>query len=273
MAKPIVKWVGGKSRLLKHILPKLPNEFNTYIEPFVGGGALFFNLAPKKAIINDINSELINLYKVILKDKVKYFEKLEEFKKMDSEKFFYEIRSLDREANFIKKHNSINRAARFVYLNKTCYGGLFRVNSKGHFNTPYAKVINGKKIIDKNNTKAAIKILKNSKIYNTDYKKILQKAKPGDFVFIDPPYLPWKTETTFTSYDKTSFGIKEHKELSKLIDKLTHNNIKVMVTNHATNLVKEIYKNLNFKKIKVTRTVSCDAKTKSGYYEYIMTNY
>ena len=273
MIKPFVKWAGGKQRLLKHIKPLLPKEINNFIEPFVGGGAVFLNVDYKKAIINDINKELILTYKIIKKDYKKLIEKLREFKEKDSYDFFTSLRKLDREPKFDNTEDVL-KAARFIFLNKTCYGGLYRVNSKGHFNVPYAKNINGKKFFDEKNFQNVSKKLKNTRIYNKDYLKIFSLAKKGDFVFIDPPYLPSnEVKNTFNSYNKKTFTINDHKKLSLEISKLTKKGVWVMATNHSTSLVKKIYKNLNFIEIKVTRTISCSGQTKSGHKELIMTNY
>ena len=178
---PILKWAGGKRQLIPELKKYIPNKFNKYIEPFFGGGALFFHLAYDNSIINDNNPEIINLYQEISKRPKLIIEELEKYK--NNEKFFYALRNSSPKT-------SIKKAARTIFLNRTCFNGLYRVNKKGQFNVPYGKSQNIN-FVDKKNLLLASKILKKTKIYNLDYKFIMQKfCKKKDFVFLDPPYLP-----------------------------------------------------------------------------------
>jgi DNA adenine methylase len=207
-AKPFVKWAGGKTKLVPEILKYLPEKYNNYIEPFVGGGALFFALKPKKAILNDINSELIATYKVIQKKPEELIFLLEDYQKKHNKDFYYKTRSTN-----VESLDDVEVAARFVYLNKTCFNGLYRVNQKNEFNVPMGSYKNPT-ILDEENILKCSRAFKNVEFYNMDYRDFLsQFAKPNDFVYLDPPYIP---VSEYSAFDRYSKNLKYSTKLNSL---------------------------------------------------------
>ena len=195
---PIVKWVGGKRQLMFELLKNMPKNYNRYFEPFIGGGALFFELLPENAYISDMNEELINLY-TIVRDNV--YELIEDLSRHEvSKEYFLKIRNIDRTEKYAEL-SDIERASRFIYLNRTCFNGMYRVNSKGEFNVPFGHYKNPR-IIDENNLLNSSVLLKNTEIRHADFSEILKKVKKGDFVYLDPPYVPLSETSSFTSYTK-----------------------------------------------------------------------
>ena len=215
--KPFVKWAGGKRQILDKLKSLMPEEYNTYYEPFVGGGALLFDLAPKNAVINDSNSELMNVFSVLCSEKLynKMCKYLNKFERKHSEEFYYEIRNIDRNKKKFNKLNPSKRAARTIYLNKACFNGLYRVNSKGEFNVPFGKK-NKVNTYDGENLLNVYSYLSNCE-YNinilcTDFEDSVSTAKKGDFVYFDPPY---DSDTnTFNSYTEDGFGKEEQRRLA-----------------------------------------------------------
>ncbi|MGL4343411.1 MAG: DNA adenine methylase [Metamycoplasmataceae bacterium] len=266
LTKPFIKWAGGKRQLLNRIIPLLPKTFNNYIEPFIGGGALFFALQPQKAIINDINKELIVSYETIRDNYLELNKNLNKYQKKHSELFYYEKRKYQPKTN-------LNIATRFIYLNKAGFNGLYRVNAQGNFNVPFNKSekVN---LYEVKNIQNINKYLSNSqiKIFNKDFGNILKKAKANDFVFCDPPY---DTDTKqFTSYNKTSFGKEEQLRLANYLKELNQKKVKWMLTNHDTSFIKNLYQDFNIKIISVNRSINSNGlKRKNSSNEVIITNY
>lgn len=263
---PYVKWVGGKRQMINELISLVPKHYNNYIEPFFGGGALFFYLQPKDAIINDLNSEITNSMNVI---KTKYdslISLLDEFTRKHNETFYYEIRNENSNDKLIK-------AARFIYLNKAGFNGMYRVNKNNQFNVPFGKKekIN---LYNVDNLSKINKLLNNNniKIFNKSYKDILENVQPNDFVFLDPPYDTDKNE--FTSYTNLGFDRKNQEELACLLDHLSEKGIRWMLTNNATDFIIKRYKKYNQKIIKTNRSINCDAtKRKKSANEIIIWNY
>ncbi|MBW9219251.1 DNA adenine methylase [Anoxybacillus ayderensis] len=255
--KPILKWAGGKQQMLDVLLPQVPKQFNRYIEPFFGGGALFFALEPKNAIISDSNPELINLYQVVADNVEELISLLKEMK--NDESFYYEIRALNPESL-----TRVERAARTIYLNRTCYNGLYRVNRKGQFNVPYGKYKNPK-ICDEENLRATSLLLQNTVIVEGDYKDVLKDhAKPGDFIFLDPPYLPVGKYSDFKRYTKEQFYEEDHIELAQEVDRLHELGCYVILTNSNHPLVHELYGKYNIRVYKTRRNINSDASKRTG---------
>ena len=268
---PFVKWVGGKRNVIQNHLKKyLPLDFKRYIEPFVGGGAMFCYIKPIAAIINDINYELITCYEVIKNDEINLLRKIDEYTKNHSKNYFYKIRNINEEKN-------IDIAARFMYLNKTCFNGIYRVNSKGKFNVPF----NGKKkeelkIYDKENIKNWNKFLNtnNIEIFNKNFSEILDMAEDGDFVYCDPPYDYEEGTTGFDSYNKDSFGQKNQILLANKLKELDKRNVKWMLSNHNTKLINELYKDFNIIKISTNRMINSNASKRINTgNEVVVINY
>lgn len=256
-AKPILKWAGGKTQLLNEIVPKIPKSFNKYIEPFIGGGALFFALAPRRAVISDSNPELVNMYQQVADNVLKVIEYLKTYKNTKEE--FYEVRKLDWE-NLSKEE----AAARTIYLNKTCFNGLYRVNKKGGFNVPYGKY-KAPNICDEITLLKASEILKKVKIICGDYLDVLKEyAEAGDFIFLDPPYLPISEYSDFKRYTKEQFHDKDHIELAKEVMRLRELGCHVILTNSNHPLVHELYQSFNIDVIQTKRYVSCNGNNRKG---------
>ena len=206
LLSPLLKWVGGKRQLLSDILPMVDNKCSTYVEPFIGGGAVLFSMQPKRAIINDYNHELINVYRVVRDNLDELLELLYIHQANNSSEYYYEVRAWDRD-EYLNKMTNIEKAARIIYLNKTCYNGLYRVNSAGQFNSPYGRYKNPN-IVNEAVLKAVSKYFKNNDIdiRNGDYKDTLINLDKRSFVYLDPPYMPISSSSSFTGYTEGGFG-------------------------------------------------------------------
>lgn len=232
--KPILKWAGGKTQLLSELLPKVPKSFNRYIEPFFGGGALFFAIQPEKAIISDSNPELINMYRQVADDADGVVSCLKIYE--NTAEMFYEVR--DQEWTDLSKSEA---AARTIYLNHTCFNGLYRVNKQGRFNVPYGKYTNPR-ICDEDALYAASHLLKKAQIICGDFFLVLENnAKEGDFIFLDPPYLPVSEYADFKRYTKEQFYEEDHVELAKIVTRLQERGCNIILTNSNHPLVHELY--------------------------------
>ncbi len=276
LVSPVVKWVGGKRQLLKDIGPHLPEEVRNgragYYEPFVGGGAVLFYLQPKRAVINDNNEELVNLYRVI-KDYPS--ELVEDLKKhSNEEEYFYEIRGLDRDRETFLKLNDVERASRIIFLNKTCYNGLFRVNSAGEFNTPFGRYRNPN-IVNEITIRAIHNYFVNSDvtILNTDFESALENINQGSFVYFDPPYDPVSDSANFTGYTKGGFGREEQKRLKNVCDILSGKDVKFLLSNSATDFIRELYSDYHVRTIKAGRAVNSRTDRRGAVEEVLVRNY
>lgn len=256
-AKPILKWAGGKTQLLKELLPLIPGEYGKYIEPFVGGGALFFAAQPHNAVISDSNPELINVYLQVANNLDALIDCLKTYQ--NTKEFYYNVRQQDRETL-----SDVEAAARMIYLNKTCFNGLYRVNRQGNFNVPYGRYKNPK-ICDEETLRNASKILRKATIECGDYLEILKKyAKPGDFVFLDPPYVPVGEYGDFKRYTKEQFYEKDHENLAKEVARLHELGCTIVLTNSNHPLVHQLYDQYGMRIIPTKRYISCDGKKRTG---------
>lgn len=272
--KPFVKWAGGKRQIIDKLKMYVPDEFNTYYEPFVGGGALLFELSPREAVINDYNEELMNVF-LCIKDDDKFTKMCSELNRHEmnhSEEYYYQIRNIDRDKSKFKKLSDYKRAARTIYLNKACFNGLYRVNSKNEFNVPF----NGKNKVntyDGQNLGIIHAFLNFNKItiLSTDFEESVKTAKEGDFIYFDPPY---DSETsTFNSYTENGFGRGEQIRLAKVYKELADRGCFVMLSNHNTALVQDLYKDYNIHLIEAKRNINSDGKKRGKVEEVIITNY
>lgn len=255
--RPPLKWVGGKTQLLDALFDRIPERFDTYIEPFFGGGALFFALQPQHAVIADSNPELINFYRQLAADVDAVIEGLSCY--ANTAEHFYALRAQDR----IKLAPS-EAAARTLFLNRTCFNGLYRVNRKGHFNVPYGKYKNPK-LFDKDNLMRASELLASATIIHDDYKTVLRKyAHRNDFVFLDPPYLPISENADFKRYTKEQFYEKDHSELAEEVKRLEHKGCHVILTNSNHPAVHEQYARYEIDLIPTKRYVSCHGASRTG---------
>ena len=256
-AKPILKWAGGKTQMLGDLIPKVPTSYGRYIEPFFGGGAMFFALQPVNAVVGESNPELINMYRQVadhVDDVINYLKEYENTSEM-----FYAVRSL--EWTSLPKAEA---AARTIFLNKTCFNGLYRVNKQGRFNVPFGKYKNPK-ICDEDGLRAASEVLKKAEILCGDYLLVLEHyAQPGDFVFLDPPYLPTSEYSDFKRYTKEQFYEEDHVELAKMIMTLHERGCHVILTNSNHPLVHELYAPFTIDVIQTKRYISCNGSTRKG---------
>lgn len=256
-ANPILKWAGGKTQLLSELLPKVPDRYGRYIEPFFGGGALFFALEPEKSIIADSNPELINMYRQVADNVDDVIAVLKKYK--NTAESFYSVRNQDW-----AQLPSVEAAARTIFLNKTCFNGLYRVNKDGKFNVPYGKYANPK-ICDENGLRAASMALKKATILCGDYLLVLDHyAQAGDFVFLDPPYLPISEYADFKRYTKEQFYEEDHVELAKMVMRLQERGCYVILTNSNHPLVHELYAPFTIDVIQTKRHISCNGSTRKG---------
>ncbi|MHA1232725.1 MAG: DNA adenine methylase [Candidatus Helarchaeota archaeon] len=267
--RPFLKWAGGKRQLIPQMSKYFPKKFKKYIEPFVGGGAIFFYLLPRDAILIDINSELINTYKVI-KNNVQ--DLIISLKKHKNEKaYFYKIRNLDRDLKIFKNLSDVERASRTIYLNRCCYNGLYRVNSKGQFNVPFGKYKNPN-FCDERNLLAVHKALKNAKIINDSFEKCLDFAERGDFIYLDPPYVPISNSANFTSYTKDNFGKKDQIKLYNVFKILDERGCKVMLSNSYNDFILELYKDYKINILQAKRVINSDATKRGEINEVLIIN-
>ena len=270
---PFVKWAGGKRQLIPQIRERMPEKYNNYYEPFVGGGAVLFELQPANALINDINKALINTYNIICNEADAFLEainKLDEEMWEDGKAYYYSVREHYND-KLMKSEYDVELAALFVFINKHCFNGLYRVNGKGLFNVPYNN--SRRTSADENVIREVSKYLKGVKIINGDFEEACKDAKKGDFVFIDSPYAPLNP-TSFESYTKEGFDIESHKRVAKLYDELTGRGCHCMLTNHNTELINELYGNKGYKidVVSVKRMINSDASNRVGK-EVIICNY
>ena len=272
--KPFVKWAGGKRQIIDKLLEYAPKEFNTYFEPFVGGGALLFELSPKNAVINDSNKELMNVYDCIKDENkfVKMCRELNHYEANHSEEFYYEIRNKDRDKSKFNKIVDYKRAARTVYLNKSCFNGLYRVNSKNEFNVPFNKK-NKVNTYDSGNLGIIHSYLNfnNVKTLSLDFEESVKDANKGDFIYFDPPYD--SDTSTFNSYTEDGFGKKEQERLAKVYKELSDRGCYVMLSNHNTKLINELYKDFNIHVIEAKRNINSNGSKRGKVEEVIITNY
>lgn len=272
--KPFVKWAGGKRQIIDKLKKYVPDEFDTYYEPFIGGGALLFELSPKKAVINDSNEELMNVYECLCDEEKfkKMCSVLNHYETEHSEAFYYDIRNKDRNKNSYNRLSCYTKAARTIYLNKACFNGLYRVNSKNEFNVPFGKKLkvntyDGGNLITVSNYLT----MNDIKILCVDFEDAVKSAKKGDFVYFDPPYD--SDTSTFNSYTEDGFGKEEQRRLAKVFKELDAKGVYVMLSNHNTSLVNELYKDYHIHLIEANRSINANGKKRGKVEEVIITNY
>ncbi|MGG3400935.1 DNA adenine methylase [Bacillus paranthracis] len=271
LAQPFLKWAGGKRQLLPEIRKYVPKRINTYYEPFIGAGAVLFDIQPKRAVINDINSELAGVYNVI---KNNVDELIEDLKKHENDKdYFYEIRDLDRQEEY-KNLSPVQRASRIIYLNKTCFNGLFRVNSQGQFNVPFGKYKNPQ-IVNEIVLRAVHNYLSsnNVTILNGDFETAVEKAKKGDFVYFDPPYDPVSDTSSFTGYSLDGFNKDDQRRLKYLFVELDKRGVNVLLSNSATDFIQELYEGFNIQIVSASRNINANASGRGKIDEVLVMNY
>lgn len=273
LISPILKWVGGKRQLLDQIRPFIP-EFSTYYEPFIGGGAVLFDIQPSKAIINDSNAELINVYKIIKEQPEQLIEMLRQHKELNSKDYFYDIRGLDRDKSKYEQLSNIEKAARIIYLNKTCYNGLFRVNSLGEFNSPWGKYKNPN-ITNEKTIKALSNYLNTADITIKcgDYREALAGVDKKSFVYLDPPYMPISTSSSFTGYTANGFGEEDQIALKEQCDLLNKRGVKFLLSNSSCKFIEDLYKDYIVTKVCAKRVINSRGNKRGEIDEVLVRNY
>lgn len=271
MVKPFLKWIGGKRQLLPELKKYIPEKFQIYYEPFVGAGALFFHLQPKRAVVNDYNKELINCYHAIRDKVTEVIEYLDTFE--NNEETYYKIRNMDRLDNWHNYPDAF-KAARTIYLNRTCFNGLYRVNSQGYFNVPYGKHKNPF-IPEKDTLIDVSNYLKtnNIEIHNVDFADVVSSATKYDFIYFDPPYDPVSDTSNFTSYTSNGFAKQDQIRLRNCFEELTKKGCKCMLSNSATDFIKDLYKDFKIIEVQAKRSINCKGNKRGKIPEVIIMNY
>ncbi len=272
LVMPVVKWVGGKRQLLPVLTPLLPECFTTYCEPFLGGGALLFCCQPQRAIINDTNSDLIQMYEVIRDDVESLILELKKYK--NESDYFYMVRDWDRDEQKYNLLSKMEKASRIIYLNKTCYNGLFRVNSAGEFNTPFGNYKNPN-IVNADALRAVSQYFQKADITIScrDYADVLADVPRGTFVYLDPPYDPISDTANFTGYVRGGFDREDQVRLRECCDELDHRGIKFILSNSSTNFIREQYSAYNIITVQAKRAINSDATRRGQVDEVVVRNY
>ncbi len=271
-AKPFIQWVGGKREMIPQYEEFIPKKFNTYYEPFLGGGAMFFYLQPEKAVLSDNNTELIKSYEGVRDNAEEVIKILKELKSKHSEELYTKVRNLDREISIFHKLNNAEIAARMIYLNQTCFNGLYRVNQKSQFNVPIGSSLN-RLICDEHTLRNASKVLKKITIEETDFNTSVNNAQKGDFIYCDPPYYPVSVYSDFTRYTKEKFYKEDQVRLKNEIDRLSKIGCKVMLSNSDCEFIRDLYADYNLHKVYSNRSLNCKKDQRGKVSELLITNY
>ncbi|WP_059000658.1 DNA adenine methylase [Leptolyngbya sp. NIES-2104] len=274
LPRPFIKWAGGKSQLIAQYVFHFPERYQNYYEPFVGGGAIFFHLQPSQSLLIDINLELVNVYRCVRDRVEELIDRLEHHHQHHSPDHYYQVRAqLAPNDDWFYEGNNIDRAARLIYLNKTCFNGLYRENSKGHFNVPigsYKKPA----IYDPQILKADSIALQTAKIEPGAFDQVLQYARSSeDFVYFDPPYYPLSPTSSFTAYNRYSFSEAQQIQLRDVMRELSDRGVKVMLSNSDCPFIQELYKEFNIHTIYATRNINCNPEKRGKITEVLVTNY
>ena len=271
--QPFTKWTGGKRQLLGELRSYMPETYGRYFEPFVGGGALFFDLAPEQAVINDFNEELINAYRQIKNNPAELINLLIKHKENNGKDYYLALRSADRDGR-ISRMTGVERAARILYMLRVDFNGLYRVNSKNQFNVPYGRYKNPK-IVDVDLLYQISEYLNENdiEILQTDFAEAVKDAQTGDFVYFDPPYIPLNETSSFTSYTHEGFSYEEQIRLRNTFKELTERGVYAMLSNSSSPLVEELYKDFNIYFVEAQRTNGAKSSSRGKISEIIVTNY
>ena len=271
-AAPVVKWVGGKRQLLPQILPLIPKRMTTYCEPFLGGGAVLFALQPKRALVNDLNQDLMTVYRVIKENADALIEHLSRHE--NTPEYFYRIRDLDRDKAAYAALSDVEKASRLLYLNKTCYNGLFRVNASGAFNSPYGHY-RRPNIVNEQTIRGVSRYFNSCDItfFSGDFAAVLEQVPKGGFVYLDPPYDPVSDTASFTGYNKGGFGREEQVRLKECCDALTARGVKFLLSNSATTFIRELYGSYRVSLVQARRAVNSVASRRGAIEEVLVRNY
>lgn len=272
LVTPVLKWVGGKRQLLDTLRPLLPKTISKYCEPFIGGGAMLFDLQPKKALVNDINSDLILVYTVIRDSVDELIQRLEQFE--NTSEMFYNVRDWDRDREKYEALSDIERAARIIYLNKTCYNGLYRVNNAGEFNAPFGNYKNPN-IVNAPVLRAVNAYFNAAEItFSTvDYAELLKNVRRGTFVYLDPPYDPVSDTSSFTGYARGGFTRDDQIRLRECCDELNRRGVRFMLSNSSTDFIREQYAAYHITTVQAKRAINSVASKRGDIDEVVVRNY
>jgi DNA adenine methylase len=267
--KPFLRWAGGKSRIVKVLVSFMPqsNFFNRYFEPFFGSGALFFCVCPNQAILSDLNRDLINCYKEVAHRPVEVWCLLQVYKECDSKEYYYHVRSQEP-----RRLDPVERAARFIYLNKAAFNGIYRVNQQGKFNVPYGPSFKGPALPEKSLLEAAGKLLKRAKLLAADYREVCESAKQGDFVYLDPPYPPTNGTAYFTHYTPFRFNWSDQQEVSRVFQELDKKGCFVMMSNSDRKEIRLMFQGYNMRRLNIIRWLGSNGN-RFRVRELVVTNY
>lgn len=265
---PILKWAGGKGQLLSQMARYFPNDYGKYFEPFLGGGAVFFHLLPKEALLSDSNPDLIQVYEAVRDDPDGLMAALRSHRMRPvTEQYFYRVRKQDP-----RQLSRLERAARMVFLNKTCFNGLYRVNSKGEFNVPFGRYRNPALYVEAN-IRAASSALKGVELLAVDFREACKLPRRGDFVYIDPPYQPLSKTAAFTDYTREGFGEQDQRDLAEAFRRLDRRGCKVMLSNSATPMLRDLYREFESVTLKAKRAINCKGTDRGAIDELLVMNY
>lgn len=272
--RPFIKWAGGKTQLISQYADYFPDGDLNYYEPFVGGGAIFFHLQPARSRLIDINLELINVYRCVRDQVEELIDRLEQHQQQHCSEHYYQVRSqLVVSDDWFYQGNNVDRAARLIYLNKTCFNGLYRENSKGHFNVPLGSYKNPA-IYDPEILRADAIALQSAQIEPGSFEQVLQYAQSSeDFVYFDPPYYPISPTSSFTAYNRYSFSEEKQVQLRDVVAELSDRGVKVMLSNSDCEFVRDLYKDFNIHTIYATRNINCNAEKRGKITEVLVTTY
>lgn len=268
-ARPFIKWVGGKTQLLPELLQRVPSQCDRYFEPFLGGGALFFGLQPRNAVLTDINGDLVTLYQVIRDDVEALIADMAQH--IYDKDYYYSLRRIDRTSDY-DTWSPVQRASRLIYLNKTCYNGLYRVNSKGQFNVPFGRYTNPT-IVDADNLRACSQALQGLTIEQADFCQVRALAQPGDFVYFDPPYAPLSATANFTGYTKDGFDREMQYALRDLCRELDSKGVRFMVSNSSAPLVLGLYAEFKIEFVYASRAINSKPSKRGKIPEVLISNF
>lgn len=271
-AVPFVKWAGGKRQLMESITPLLPKRISSYCEPFLGGGAVFFSIQPQKAVVNDLNQDLMLVYETIRDDVDALILSLQTHE--NTADYYYMMRDMDRDKKAYSALSRVEKASRLLYLNKTCFNGLFRVNSSGEFNTPFGHYKNPN-IVNEPVLRAVSQYFSASSITfcSEDFSQTLERVGKGSFVYLDPPYDPLSGTANFTGYNQGGFGRAEQIRLKEACDRLTKRGVKFMLSNSATDFIRELYQAYDVTVVKAKRAINANARKRGAVEEVLIRNY
>jgi len=268
-ARPFIKWAGGKAQLLPELTKRLPTKIKRYFEPFLGGAALFFHVSPQEAYLADTNPELVGCYKAVRDDVESLIRELGQHRY--EEDYYYSVREWDRKDDF-SSLSAVTRAARFIYLNKTCFNGLYRVNSKGHFNVPFGNYSNPT-IVDANNLRECSRVLARAELKVSDYAMIVDEVEKGDFVYFDPPYAPLSVTSSFTAYTKQGFSYADQEALREVCYRLDRKGVHFMLSNSSNSQMQELYRDFTIHLVAANRAINSKASERGPVQEILVTNY